>query len=202
MIRTKGIVATQGFATHQYVSLADSEPFTVDFDERILETKGGELEIEWESFSSVKEREGALYYLDHETTYSLPKLKFNEDMTEELKAILLHKGGGELGKKRNIVWAPTSSDVWEQIATKTFGIIRDDQGTDLDSIIDPWDRIAKTIAGVIYPLCSQQDAEKELFDACNKDDDRNKIFRDLLDNKLPVAVQRKVELLNSLEEIS
>jgi len=199
LIRNKGTSPTPGFYTKKYNVLSNSEEFSIYLEDKNTSPQGGELQFAWEDFTN--DQSGALYYLDHAAPYSLPVLKLNSLMDDSLKVILEHKGHGERGLKRDLIWSPTEADIWEQIATKAFGILRDEGETfDLSDLPEPWNRVTKTLASMIFKG-DQEDAEKSLVEICHKEDDDNKAFRNLLDELLPVAVQRKVNLLNVYEKL-
>ena len=202
LIRTTKAKQTKGFYTEPFTTLSDSEIIMVDVSEKIVEEKGGDLSMKWESFAGHEARKGALYYLDLESDLSKPMLKFNEDMDDELKTIILSKAKGLIGKKRDSMWSSTSADVWELLATKTFENIRDGDENNFEALGSPWTGIASSIATLIYPGMSSKDAEDILISDCRSDEEGNLTYRELLNYKLPLAVQKKVGLLKSFESLS
>ena len=201
LIRDNSIPSVQNFACHKSATIATSEPLKILFEEEIKNTKGGDLVIDWEKFSLNPMLEGAFYYLDYSRSLDgIPVLKLNEEISDELKNIFKWKGkNDDKAKERDVRFMPIVVDVWEQIATKAFEIIRDEDSNlgDLDSIDSPWNDVAKSIALLIHPTMDPDDAEKELIKSCQEED--NAVFRKLVNDHLPVAVQKKADLITAYE---
>lgn len=205
LLRSKTIPKTQGFLTNEYSELANSEEYLLDITEKETSDSGGSLKVVFRSFKNMvvdgetSFAEDSVYFLD--MSEDLPEISINSDLHQSTLAMFEKSGRNtRMTTLRDAIFSGIETDIWEQLATISFQEIRDAESiSDFEELEMPYSGICKAIASTIFPGLDDKDAEIQLISLCTGDNDD---FKKVLNTRLPVAVQKKTKLGNSIKKIA
>tara|TARA_B100000963_G_scaffold226308_1_gene197459 strand:- start:2845 stop:3834 length:990 start_codon:yes stop_codon:yes gene_type:complete len=205
LLRSKTIPRVQGFLTNEYSELANSEEYILDITEKETSNSGGSLKVEFKSFSNMVVdgetgfAKDSVYFLD--TSEDIPVVSINSDLHQSILSMFEKSGRNtRITTLRDAIFSGIETDIWEQLATISFQEIRDTENlSNFEELEMPYSGICKAIASFMFPGMDDQDAESELIDLCTSDNDA---FKRLLNQRLPVAVQKKTKLAKSITKIA
>ena len=205
LLRSKTIPKTQGFLTNAYSELANSEEYVLDITEKETSNSGGSLKVEFKSFSNMVVdgetgfAKDSLYFLDK--SEDVPVVCINSDQHQSILSMFKNSGRNtRITTLRDAIFSGIETDIWEQLATISFQEIRITENlSNVEELEMPYSGICKAIASFMFPGMDDQDAESELIDLCTGDSDA---FKRLLNERLPVAVQKKTKFAKSITKIA
>tara|TARA_B100001057_G_scaffold363486_1_gene366197 strand:+ start:138 stop:1133 length:996 start_codon:yes stop_codon:yes gene_type:complete len=208
LIRTKSVAKKKGFLTNEYSELSNSEEYKLDITKKEKPEQGGSLKVDFTSFSqqSVDGETGfaknSVYFLDT-TSEEVPIIYLNSDMSQEALRMFENSGRNTIiAAKRDAIFSGIETDIWEQLATHALQEIRNFGGEidELSEVGHPYVGICQALTSMLFPGLEKKDAEKQLIDICTDDD--NEPFKNLLNTRLPIAVQKKTNLVKSIEKLT
>ena len=205
LLRSKTTPKAQGFLTNEYSELANSEEYILDITEKEASNSGGSLKVEFKSFSNMVVDGGtgfakdSVYFLD--TSEDIPVVSINSDLHQSAWSMFEKSGRNtKITTLRDAIFSGIETDIWEQLATLSFQEIRGTENLqNFEELEMPYSGICKAIASFMFPGVNDEDAESELIDLCSSDNDA---FKRLLNQRLPVAVQKKTKLAKSITKIA